>query len=163
MPRTARLLSGGLVALALACGAPDESSIDDASKPLPGTQPEQPSPAERRRVGRVIRDIPAGLPGDPSAGALFYQFYCASCHGATGDADGPLAAGLDPKPAKHSDGNTMNPLTDAYLFKVIQEGGASVGKSPLMAPWGGSLRDDQIWDVVAYIRTLAEPPYEPQD
>ena len=54
----------------------------------------------------------------------------------------------------------MNPLTDEFLFKVIKEGGASVGKSPLMAPWGGSLSDAQIVDVVAYVRTLAVPPYK---
>ena len=34
-----------------------------------------------------------------------------------------------------------------------------MGKSPLMAPWGGSLSDAQIRDVVAYVRTLAEPEY----
>lgn len=54
----------------------------------------------------------------------------------------------------------MNALSNEYLFKVIDEGGAAVGKSPLMAPWGGSLTDAQIWDVVAFVRTLAVPPYE---
>jgi mono/diheme cytochrome c family protein len=28
-----------------------------------------------------------------------------------------------------------------------------------MAPWGGALSDAQIRDVVAYVRSLAEPPY----
>jgi len=39
---------------------------------------------------------------------------------------------------------------------VIKTGGPSVGKSPLMAPWGGTLSDAQIHDVVAFVRTLAE-------
>jgi len=28
-----------------------------------------------------------------------------------------------------------------------------------MAPWGGVLNDQQIWDVIAYVRSLAQPPY----
>jgi cytochrome c oxidase cbb3-type subunit 3 len=70
-----------------------------------------------------------------------------------------VAAGLDPKPAKHSDGRYMNALSDAHLFRVIQEGGPAVGKSPLMAPWGGTLGDQQIHDLVAFVRSLADPPY----
>jgi mono/diheme cytochrome c family protein len=85
--------------------------------------------------------------------------FCAACHGEDGCTPGPGAAGLPVQPAKHCDGNYMNPLTDEHLFKVIKEGGASVGKSPLMAPWGGTLTDEQIRDVIAFVRTLAKPPY----
>ena len=84
---------------------------------------------------------------------------CATCHGEDGCTAGPGAAGLDPQPAKHCDGNYMNELSDEHLFKVIKEGGASVGKSPLMAPWGGTLTDDQIRDVIAFVRSIAKPPY----
>jgi mono/diheme cytochrome c family protein len=28
-----------------------------------------------------------------------------------------------------------------------------------MAPWGGVLTDDQIWDVVAFVRSLSHPAY----
>ena len=70
-----------------------------------------------------------------------------------------MALSLDPKPAHHSDGGTMNALSNDHLFKVVKEGGPAVGKSPLMAPWGGTLSDAQIWDVVAFVRTLAAPPY----
>ena len=97
---------------------------------------------------------------DAAKGDSLYQTYCASCHGARGAADGPVGQTLDPKPTRHDDGATMNALTNDYLFKVIQEGGAAVGKSPLMAPWGGSLSDEQIWDVIAFVRSLADPPYE---
>jgi mono/diheme cytochrome c family protein len=90
-------------------------------------------------------------------GASLYALYCASCHGARGDGDGPIAQALDPRPARHSDGSTMNALTDDYLFRVIAEGGAALGKSPLMAPWGGTLDDAQIRALVAFIRTLARP------
>jgi len=101
---------------------------------------------------------PSGKP-DAARGAQLYAANCASCHGATGAGDGPAAAALQPKPAHHDDGNYMNALSNDHLFQVIQQGGASVGKSPLMAPWGGVLSNDQIWDVIAYVRSLAKPAY----
>lgn len=99
--------------------------------------------------------------GDPKAGKQRYDVLCSSCHGAMGKGDGPAAAALTPKPRNHADGNYMNGLTDKYLFDIIKGGGASMGKSPLMPPWGSQLGDQDIRNVVAYIRTLAVPPYKP--
>jgi len=76
-----------------------------------------------------------------------------------GEGDGPVAQGLDPKPARHSDGSYMNALSHDDLLQVIKFGGQSVGKSALMAPWGSALSDQQIENVIAFIRTLADPPY----
>lgn len=99
--------------------------------------------------------------GDPKAGKQRYDLLCSSCHGATGKGDGPAAAALSPKPRNHADGKYMNALTDKYLFDIIKGGGAGLGKSPLMPPWASQLNDQDIWNVVAYIRTLAVPPYKP--
>jgi mono/diheme cytochrome c family protein len=99
--------------------------------------------------------------GDPKAGKQRYDLLCSSCHGATGKGDGPAAAALSPKPRNHADGQYMNALTDKYLFDIIKGGGAGLGKSPLMPPWASQLNDQDIWNVVAYIRTLAVPPYKP--
>ena len=98
-------------------------------------------------------------PHDPAKGEPLYAKNCASCHGPRGGGDGPVGQALVPKPAKHHDGVYMNSLSNEHIFKVIKEGGPAVGKSPLMAPWGGVLTDDQIWDLVAFVRSLAEPPY----
>jgi Cu/Ag efflux protein CusF len=95
----------------------------------------------------------------PESGQRDYVLYCSSCHGETGNGDGPLAGSLNPKPAKHSDGEYMNSLSDAHMFQVIKLGGTAVGKSPMMAGWGGTLSEDQISGLVAFIRSLAEPPH----
>ena len=92
--------------------------------------------------------------------AELYATNCASCHGPRGGGDGPLSAGLVPKPAKHADGAYMNALSNDHIFKVIKEGGTSVGKSATMAPWGPSMSDDEIHGLVAFLRTLATPPYD---
>ena len=141
-------------ALLLACGDSGTPGKEPPAAENPTPPSPQPAPAPPQPT------LPPAEAGDPVArGAEHYQLYCATCHGAEGEGDGPTSVALDPKPAAHSDGNYMNALTDEHLTKVIKEGGAAVGKSPLMAPWGGALNDDQIKDVIAFIRSLASPPY----
>jgi mono/diheme cytochrome c family protein len=98
--------------------------------------------------------------GDPKAGKETYDLLCVSCHGTSGKGDGPTAAALPVKPQNRTDGKHMNSLTDKYLLDFIKGGGASVGKSPLMPPWGNQLKEQDIWNIVVYIRSLATPPYK---
>jgi len=146
--------AGLLLASALGCG-PAEEKAAPAPSAAPAAQPQAPSPASAPATA------PAPSPGgrDIAKGEATYQQLCASCHGPRGAGDGPAGQALDPKPAHHNDGAYMNALTNEHLFRVIKEGGAAVGKSPMMAPWGGALSDDQIWNVVVFVRSLAQPPY----
>jgi mono/diheme cytochrome c family protein len=149
-PLAPSLGAAGLALLsAIACGDAREPAAPPAPPPAV-TTPERPAAPEA-----------AAQPAAPDAsrGAVHYAQLCATCHGARGDADTPMAATLTPKPARHSDGVYMNALSDEHLFKVIKFGGPAVGKSPLMAAWGGALSDAQIRDVIAFVRTLADPPY----
>ena len=101
------------------------------------------------------------LAGDIAAGRALYQQYCSTCHGPQGQGDGPAASAMNPKPRNHTDGRYMNALSEAHLTTVISEGGAAVQRSPLMPSWKGALTPQQIQDVIAYLRTLAVPPYRP--
>lgn len=103
----------------------------------------------------------AGQAQDAAAGKEIYAQYCALCHGEQGQGDGSLSANLDPKPRDHTDGAYMNALTDDHLLKVVSEGGAAAGLAPIMPAWKGILADQQILDVIAFVRTLAVPPYTP--
>jgi len=91
-------------------------------------------------------------------GKTSYATYCSACHGAAGAGDGAASAALTPKPASFTEtafwSRTDVPVTDEHLTKVIKEGGMAVGKSPLMAPWGGVLSDEQVTEVVEYIKTF---------
>ena len=91
--------------------------------------------------------------GDPAKGKESFNTICASCHGPDGKGDGPAAAALDPKPRNLGDAAYVSTLTDEHIFKVIKEGGAASGLSAGMPAWGSVLSDDQIWNVIAYIRT----------
>jgi mono/diheme cytochrome c family protein len=93
---------------------------------------------------------------DAEQGKKLYGQFCVTCHGESGKGDGAAAAALNPKPRDHTDKEYMSTLSDDDMLKVIKNGGASVGKSPLMPPWGASLKDDQIQDIIAYVRTLSK-------
>ncbi len=86
---------------------------------------------------------------------------CSTCHGESGKGDGVAGASLPVKPADHTNGAVMNKLNDKFLQDIISKGGGAVGKSTFMPSWGGALNDSQVRDVVAYIRSLANPPYTP--
>jgi mono/diheme cytochrome c family protein len=168
MIRIAHIIPLAAIALAVsvACGGSEETSAPTAPAEPTAPSAEAPAPAESEPAAAEpteTADTPAAEPAaspDVAEGKQLYATYCASCHGAGGEGDGPVAAGLDPKPAKHTNGEYMNALSNEHLFKVTKEGGPAVGKSPLMAPWGGTLSDAQIWDVVAFMRSLAEPAFE---
>jgi mono/diheme cytochrome c family protein len=148
-----RVIATGSLLLALACGS-EEKAAAPAPAPAPPPAASVPEPAPAPAPAPAVAVV-----ADPGRGATHYQTLCASCHGPRGAGDGPAGQALDPRPAHHDDGPYMNALSNEHLFRVIKEGGAAVGKSPMMAPWGGALSDDQIRDVVAFIRTLADPPY----
>ena len=95
-----------------------------------------------------------------SDGKKLYLTYCSSCHGDTGKGDGPAARSLPVKPADHTDGAVMNQLTDKFLLEIISKGGSAVGKSAMMPGWGGQLKESQVRDIVAYVRSMAAPPYK---
>ncbi len=85
-----------------------------------------------------------------------YQYYCAACHGKRGNGDGVNAKNLSIPPRRHNDASYMANLTDAYLNRVIKEGGVSQGFSPQMPPWGGVLSDEEISNLIAFLRILPE-------
>jgi cytochrome c1 len=152
-----------LALFAFGCGEQsDAPTPPKAAERAPAAPPAKPAASEPQAAAK-IPDTPSGeiaaVEADAEAGGADYQIFCASCHGESGAADGPIAQALDPRPARHNDGTYMNPLEDDYLFKVIKFGGASVGKSAMMAPLG--LSDQQIHNVIAFMRTLADPPYQP--
>lgn len=98
----------------------------------------------------------SGEKGDAARGKEIYAKSCATCHGAAGKGDGAAAVALNPKPPDLSDDAYVSKLSDKYLFNIIAKGGAGVGKSPLMPPFSGSLEDQDISNLIAFIRSLGK-------
>ena len=87
-------------------------------------------------------------------GSIVFKTYCILCHGADGEGDGRASKIHNPKPANL----TLSFLTDAQKEIIIRTGGAAVGRSPIMPAWGEHLTDEQIKDVVAYLRIINRRP-----
>ena len=79
------------------------------------------------------------------SGADLFKTKCASCHGA--DGKGETAMGKNFK-LKDLGSEEVQKKSDADLTTIIAD-----GKKP-MPPYKGKLTDDQIQEVVKYIRTL---------
>ena len=83
-------------------------------------------------------------------GSIVFRTYCVLCHGAGGQGDGRAAKLYTPKPANL----TVSPFGDAYKEMIIRGGGAAVGRSSFMPPWGDELTEEQIRDLVVFLREL---------
>lgn len=89
--------------------------------------------------------------------------YCRACHDpeSTPERVSNLDNLTPPLPHQLTDGNTLNPMSDADLIKIIVDGGPALGKSPQTPAYRSTLTQAQIKAVVAYIRAIADPPYQP--
>jgi len=85
-----------------------------------------------------------------AAGA--FATVCSTCHGASGHGDGPGSAALDPKPANFADPAFWASRTDEELMTAIRQGGAAVGRSPLMPAWGSLYDEEQAAQIVEYLK-----------
>lgn len=75
---------------------------------------------------------------------------CVMCHGEQGDGKGLMGAALVPPPRNFTCGAMMRDLPDGQLFWVIKNGSPGTG----MMAFGG-LPDEQVWQLIHYIRSLA--------
>ena len=87
--------------------------------------------------------------GNPKAGEAIYAQHCVRCHGEQLDGNGPEAPYLIVRPANfHSQASRFK--TDWELLVTISNG---VLFTP-MHGFRGKLTDDQMLDVLAYIRSV---------
>ena len=100
----------------------------------------------------VMLFLPHPVPKTATGGQRTYLTYCATCHGANGH--GAWRAWLFLlRPSDLGDARVTDGLSDEYLFTLIKNGGATIGKSGMPA-FGYHLGDEQIRELVRYLRTL---------
>jgi len=87
--------------------------------------------------------------GDAStkAGLALYAKTCAACHGKTGLGDGPKAKSLKTAPTNFTLAASQTQTDGEHFYKT------KTGRGD-MPKYEGKLTDDDIWNVVNYIRTL---------
>jgi mono/diheme cytochrome c family protein len=106
-----------------------------------------------------LREIALGY--EATLGRVVNDTYCIRCHDPESTPE--RVSNLDnlsPAPHQFSDGGTYNRMTDADVTSIISHGGQAVGKSPQSPPFGSTLKPIEIKAVIAYIRSIADPPYQ---
>lgn len=124
-PRTLPVLT--LVTLLAAFGAACDSSSESTEESSSSSS----SSSSRRSKARASSEP---SPAARAEATKIFETRCTPCHGATGAGDGPTSKGLTPQPRNLREAAFQTKVDDAYLEKVIQFGGAAVGKSPAMPP-----------------------------
>ena len=109
---------------------------------------------------RKTASAPANIAGSDETGkanadngkAIFHKkakpMACKMCHGDKGEGDGKLGGALKPKPRNFACAATMKDISAGQMFWIIKNGSKGTG----MAPFKATLKDNEIWDVVKYIR-----------
>jgi mono/diheme cytochrome c family protein len=111
----------------------------------------------RQSVKRRAEDIEPPALDDPqlaARGLHHFRAHCVQCHGAPGVPPEPFALGLTPLPGSLSD--TAREWTASQLYWVIRYG----IKMTAMPAWQFRLDEDELWSVVAFLKTL--PDLSPQ-
>ena len=88
--------------------------------------PDQVAAAARKLGADLLAAYPVPLgprkAPDLARGAALFQQDCASCHGATGHADTPMARQLDPPPIAFADRSRARERSPFALYQVINQG-----------------------------------------
>ena len=125
-----------VAALGLACSS---NAPHDAVSPAASVTEQTKNP---------LSDVAAAA----TAGKPLYAIHCTMCHGDSGKGEGTAGGSLGVKPSDLTTGEVAA-APDGKLFLVIKNGTRKEGK--LTMPPARKVPDEQIWEIVVYIRTLA--------
>ena len=92
--------------------------------------------------------------GNSKNGQELYLEKCVLCHGSQGQGWDWSKKAEPPIPVPDL-AKTAPQHSDQYLFDIVKGGGEAVGKTKFMPPFGFDLSDQEVRDIVAYIRTLS--------
>lgn len=113
-----------------------------------GFMPEYPDgELTRENAGNVLKSPYNAETVDMARGAKAYAIFCQTCHGLTGDGDGPVTKrGVPPPPSLKTD--KVRNMKDGDLFYLISHG---VGNMP---PYQSQMNRNDRWLVAHFIKTL---------
>ena len=92
-------------------------------------------------------------------GKALFDIYCTACHGVDGQGKAPVADNSSgkrypiPPPVLSGTGNVTKLRNDGYLFYTVRDGSA------IMPGYGYGMMDAEVWDLVAYMRTMDGAAY----
>ena len=116
-----------------------------AQKPADQPPADAKVPADAAAKQDPVKSSPESL----AKGKKLYGFDCAMCHGDKGDGKGEMAADMK-NVTNFTDPEALKNRTDGEMFYVIRHGKHD------MPPEGDRAKDEDIWHLVNYVRSLAK-------
>lgn len=124
--------------------------------------PQEYNSGPSQRIDDSQRPAPAQ---DVEAGEEVYRERCSFCHGEKGDGFGPVAPYLNPRPRDFTSGlfklrttSDGEPPLDTDMIRTVKKGIPGTA----MPSWEGTLSDEEIANVVAYIKTFSPYWFDPE-
>jgi len=113
------------------------------------------------------RWLAGGVQGESMEAAgqkIFQQSGCGTCHLADGTGPGPTLLGLYGQPVRLTNGQTVT-ADDAYIREsiVLPRAKIVLGYTPIMPSFQGQLTEEQMTNVIAYIRLLGQTQAKPKE
>jgi mono/diheme cytochrome c family protein len=145
----------GILMFVVACGSSAEADTTDqhADEDDPTHNPDD-HMAGAHNVPEEAATVPNPISATDESvatGGTLFATNCAVCHGVKGRGDGPAAEAMEPKPADLMEGHVQG-LSDGALFYIITHGKPD---TPMPA-WEDVLEKDDRWNVVNFMRALAD-------
>jgi mono/diheme cytochrome c family protein len=137
-----------MIAFLISSGIPNQALADDCVQQRKTPK----APANILKKANPLEATPENI----AAGKSIYQsgakpLACAQCHGTNGNGKGTMARGMNPKPRDFSCQAMMKDISDGQLYWIIKNGSKGTGMMGFK-----TLADDQVWQVVAYIRQFVK-------
>lgn len=106
------------------------------------------------RKARNVR-VPSSAPAKDSldSGGMTFNGDCAFCHGQDGRTPTDVGQAMYPRVPSLASPEVQH-WSDAELFWIIRNGNRYTG----MGAFGKTLSDEQIWDLVHYVRSMRDQP-----
>ena len=104
-------------------------------------------------AGRYLHNPLQKTPANLAEGEVLYGKYCVHCHGASGQADGPVAAKLSGPPPSYTSAALLA-LPEGKMFHSI-----TYGKG-IMGSHASQVNKEERWKIIMYIQKLQHPEGE---
>jgi mono/diheme cytochrome c family protein len=154
--QSTRKLSGAVLLLAGWLVGMTPAAVDAGHRNPPPAECPQPRFTGKAPAELYARDNPleANRSNRKAGQKLYHRISnpaCATCHGKEGEGNGPLADQFDPRPRNFACAATIDGIPDGQLHWIIKNGSPGTAMPPF-----GYFSDEEIWQLVLYLRQLTD-------
>lgn len=120
-------------------------AVHAQAAPAQEKKPECKVPEEAAKLANPVK----AEAGSIREGRRMFATQCALCHGKAGDGKGELVESMKLSLSDYRDPDALKGMTDGALFYVLKKG------CDKMPGEEGRMKENQMWNLVNYIRSLA--------